>query len=381
MATDAWGFDEERQVLARKLVTKRRRYGWSHTGVLLILLLVLLVGSSLGLEEALRSVGLSGWIAATAFLVVLYAAVTLIGLPYAYFGGYKLDRGFGLSTQSVRSWLADHGKSFALGLLAVVLAGNVLLWLLANQPGWWWLIAWALGLAVTLVLSFLAPVVIAPLFFRFQPLADPNLRARFEALAAKAHVPVLGVFEMRASAKTRRSNAAVTGFGRTGRVVITDTLLTSFTPEEVESVLAHELGHQRYRDPLKGIVVGGGLSFVMWSLGGMAYAATHGWFGINGLGDIAGLPVLLLWTGLVSSALGPLELWWSRARESRADRFSLEITQNPAAFASAMVKLNDANLGIAHPKAWEKWLLYTHPPARERVEEARGFKSGAPSTS
>ncbi len=378
MVADPWGFDEERQVLARKLVSKRRRYSWSHTGVLLVYLLVLLAGWAVTLRAWADSLRLPAWAASTVFLAILYAIGAALGWPYAYLGGYKLDRGFGLSTQSVRSWVLDEVKSFALGLAAVVLAGDVLLWLLATQAVWWWAIAWVLGLAVSLALGFLAPVVIAPLFYRFRPLQDPAIRARFEALALKAGVPVLGVFEMGASAKTRRSNAAVVGFGRTRRVVITDTMLKTYTPDEIESVLAHELGHQRFRDLRVGLAVGAAVSFVMWSVAAWAYVGTFGVVGVASPSDMAGLPLLLLWSGIVSTVLGPAELWWSRRREARADRFSLEIAGNPAAFAAAMVKLHDSNLGVAHPRPWEKWLLYSHPPGRERVEAARAFGAREP---
>jgi len=378
MGADPWGFDEERQVLARKLVRKRRQYSWSHTGVLLVFLLVLLAGSSVSLRAWAESFRLPAWAAATVFLALLYTIGSALGWPYAYLGGYKLDRGFGLSTQAARSWALDQAKSFALGLGAVVLAGDVLLWLLATQPTWWSLLAWALGLAVTVALSFLGPVVIAPLFYKFRPLQDASIRARFEALAAKAGVPVLGVFEMGAAAKTRRSNAAVVGMGRTRRIVITDTMLRAYSPDEIETVLAHELGHQRFLDPLRGLAVGAAVSLAMWFAAAWAFATTFSAFGLSSLGDMAGLPLLLLWSGVVSTALGPPELWWSRRRESRADRFSLETTRNPGAFASAMVRLHDSNLGVANPRPWEKWLLYGHPPGRERVEAARAFRADAP---
>lgn len=381
MGKDAWGFDEERQDLARKLRRKRRRYSLSHTAVLLVYLAVLLAGESAAARSWASSFGWPGWVAATLFLAVLYTIGSAIGWPYAYIGGYKLERGFGLSTQSRRSWVTDLVKSYALGLGAVLLAGNVLLWLLQTSPVWWWLIAWVLGILVSFVLAFLAPVVFAPMFYRFKPLEDPGLRTRFEALAAKAGVPVLGVFEMGASAKTRRSNAAVVGFGRTRRVVITDTMLRTFTPDEIETVLAHELGHQRFRDPLTGLAVGAGISFLMWSVAAMAYAATYPVFGIGSLGDMAGLPLLVLYSGIVSAILGPPELWWSRRREARADRFSWDIAGKPDAFAEAMVRLHDENLSIADPRPWEKWLLYSHPPGRERVEAARGFKTQEPAPS
>jgi STE24 endopeptidase len=226
---------------------------------------------------------------------------------------------------------------------------------------------------MSLVIGFLAPIVFAPLFFRFKPLSDETLRDRFRALAEASGVPVIGVFVMAASAKTRRSNAAVVGFGRTRRIVITDTMIERFTPEEIETVLAHELGHQRNRDPLKGLVVGALVSLVMLGISASAYSSTYSLIGLSSPTDVAGLPLLAAFSGLVSLALGPAELAWSRRRESRADDFALEVTKNPVAFASAMVKLHDQNLAIAHPARWERLLAFTHPSGRERVETARRF--------
>lgn len=372
MGTDPWGFDIERQALARRLRAIRRRWSWAHTAVTLALLVILLAGGSAALRSWAESYGLPSWAAVAIYLIVVYAAFTLLGVPFGYLS-LGLDRRHGLSTQTTRSWLADGAKSFALGLGAVLVSGEVILWLLRTLPDWWWLAAWALGIAVSFIISFVAPVLLAPLFFRFRPLADAALRARFEALAAKARVPVIGVFEMQASAKTRRANAAVMGFGRTRRIVITDTMLTGFKPEEIETVLAHELGHQRYRDMLRGRLVGALVSFALLLVGAVAYAATYRTFGFRSLDDVAGLPLLALYAGIVSTVTTPLELWWSRNREGRADRFSLEVTRDPTAFASAMVKLHDQNLGVADPKLWEKWLHYSHPPGRERVEFARSF--------
>lgn len=375
MGTDPWGFDEDRQVLARKLRRRRRQYAWSHTGVLVVYLGALLAGSAAALSRWVTSFGLPDWVTSSVFLILLFTIGSALGWPYAYLGGYWLERSFGLSTQTRRSWALDLLKSFALGLAAVVVAGDVLLWLLRTYPSEWWIIAWVLGIVVTLGLGFIGPVLLAPLFYRFKPLQDSTLRSRFEALATKAGVPVLGVFEMGASAKTRRTNAAVMGFGRTRRIVITDTMLQTYSPEETESVLAHELGHQRYHDLWTGVAVGALVSLAMWSVAAFAYASTYRTFGMVSLADMAGLPLLVLYAGIVSAVLEPPELWWSRRRESRADAFSLDLTRNPAAFAAAMVKLHDANLSIAQPRPWEKWLLYSHPPGRERVERARAFSN------
>jgi STE24 endopeptidase len=260
----------------------------------------------------------------------------------------------------------------ALGLGSTIVVGGVLLWLLATTP-WWWLVGWVLGTAVSAVLGFLAPIVLVPLFFHFRPLEDERLRTRFVTLAARARVPVLGVFELQASSKTRRSNAAVMGFGRTRRIVVTDTLLRDFPIDEVDSVLAHELAHQRYLDPLQGFVLGSLTSLVIVALTAWLYSASHASFAIRSIGDMAGLPLVAVLFSLVALPFRPVELRWSRMREARADWFSLELTGNPNAFAAAMVRLHDRNLGVAILRRWEIWLSYSHPPGRERVELARAF--------
>lgn len=378
MGVDAWGFDEDWQRLARALQRRRRRLSLVRLGVTLFFLVVLLAGGSIVMRSWALSLPLPLWLSESLFFAVLYAIGALLGLPFTYVSGYRWEREFGLSNQDLRSWAADRAKGFALGLAAVVVAGDVLLWLLTAVPDRWWIAAWALGVLVSLALGIVGPVLLAPLFFRFRPLQDAALRTRFQELSARAQVPVVGVYEMGASAKTRRSNAAVMGFGRTRRVVITDTMLADYSPEEIETVLDHELAHQKFLDPLKGLVVGAGVSLVMLSLAALAYAATYSALGFVSLHDMAALPLLVLYSAIVSEALGPAELAWSRLREARADRFSLDITRNPSAFSAAMVKLQDRNLGVANPRPWEKWLFYSHMPGRERVELARSFVSSAP---
>ena len=375
MATDPWGFDVDLQARARALFRRRRRASWVRLAVVLAYLLLLVLGGAVALRAWVLGLGAGYWLEASLFFAVLYGLGVLLDLPFAYVAGLRWDRKAGLSTQSTKSWWADRGKGTLLGLAGVVLAGDVLLWLLVAQPIGWWVLAWGLGILLSLALGFVAPVLLAPLFYRFRPLEDPALRERFEKLASTAQVPVLGVYEMGASAKTRRSNAAVMGMGRTRRIVITDTMLAEFTPEEVESVLALELGHERYHVPLRGLLMGAAVSLAMFAFAAWAYESTFAWFGLASPADMAGLPLLVLYAGVVSTVLGPAELAWSRRREARSDRFALEITRDPEAFASAMVKLHDRNLSVAHPTRWERLFTFSHPSGRERVESARSSRA------
>ncbi len=372
MGVDAWGFDEERQAVARRLRAKRLRLGAIRTASFGALAGAFVFGGAASFRDRILSFGWPTWLSLATFLAVLFGIFAAAEVPFSYVSGFLWEHAIGLSNQTFAGWLKDFGKSFALGLGATVVVGGVLLWLLATTP-WWWLVAWFLGTAVSAVLGFLAPIVLVPLFFRFRPLQDARLRTRFEALAARARVPVVGVFELQASSKTRRSNAAVMGFGRTRRIVVTDTLLRDFPIEEVDAVLAHELAHQRYLDPLRGFLVGSLASLAIVALTAWLYSVSYASFGIPSIGDMAGLPLVAVLFSLVALPFRPAELQWSRIREARADRFSLELTRNPNAFAAAMVRLHDRNLGVAVPRRWEKWLFYSHPPGRERVDFARAF--------
>lgn len=370
MGADAWGFDADRQALAWRLRSKRLRLQAIRTAANAILAAAFVLGGATGLRDAVSALRWPGWASLVTFLIVLFVVFSLAELPFSYLGGFRREREFGLSTQTGASWLRDVGKSLALGLASTVGVGYVLV-LLLGLTSWWWLIAWILGVAVSLGLGFVAPIWLVPLFYRYRPIADETLRKQFEALAARAGVPVIGVFELGASAKTRRSNAAVMGFGRTRRILVTDTLLHDFAPEEIETILAHELAHQRHQDPGRGFLAGSVVSLAIVAITAWVYGMVYASFGVRAAGDMAGLPLLAVVFSLVALPFRPLELWRSRLRESWADRFSLELTRNPTAFASAMVRLHDQNLGVANPRPWEKWLFYGHPTGRERVASAR----------
>src|SRR5947208_9023272 len=375
MVVDAWGFDSERQAKAHRLRALRFRLSIARTAALVALVVVLLIGGSASLRHAVQSLQWPSLTSTILFLVLLFLSFLAIDLPFAYVGGHRWETASGLSSQSFLGWAKDLAKSVGLGLGGSIGVGGLLLWLLAVSPAWWWLAAWLLGLLVSAILGFLAPVLLVPPFYRFRPLADAALRRRFEALAAKAKVPILGVFELRASEKTRRSNAAVMGLGPTRRVIVTDTLVTGFTPEEVETVLAHELAHQKYRDPIRGFVSGSLVSLLILFAVSWVYASTYTIVGIRSVADMAGLPFLVAVFSILALPFRPLELRASRSREARADRFSLALTGDPANFIAAMVKLHDLNLGVADPRPWEKWLFYSHPTGRDRVEMARAFRA------
>src|SRR5437660_10539376 len=176
MAIDAWGFDSERQAKAHRLRTLRFRLSIARSAALVALMVVLLIGGSASLRDAVLSLRWPSWTSTILFLVLLFLSFLTVDLPFAYVGGHRWETASGLSSQTLLGWAKDLLKSVGLGLGGSILVGGVLLWLLAVSPAWWWLAAWLLGLLVSGILGFLAPVLLVPLFYRFRPAAPRRCR-------------------------------------------------------------------------------------------------------------------------------------------------------------------------------------------------------------
>jgi STE24 endopeptidase len=233
-------------------------------------------------------------------------------------------------------------------------------------------VAGSLFSAVVVVLAHLAPVLLLPIFYSVKPLARESLRTRLLRLADRAGTRVLGVYEWGLGAKTRKANAALTGWGATRRILVSDTMLADYSEDEIEVVLAHELAHHVHGDIWKGIALEGGLMVTGFYLAARVLEAGAARAGLSGAADVAGLPLLLLAAGAVSLVMVPLTHAVSRAFERRADRLALGLTKNPQAFISAMRRLAAQNLAEDDPSRLVQWLFYSHPPIRERIEMARG---------
>jgi STE24 endopeptidase len=349
-----------------------------------------------GLAQALRDAFASAFGSLPFFLqfpLTVLALVTAVAvmldlgaLPMTVFAGFTLERRYGLSHQRAASWFRDHGKAAAISLAFVGVSAVWMYVWLSLAPDLWWIPAWAGLVAAGIVTAWAAPVVLLPLLFRFVPLPDGPLRERLLALAAKAGVPALGVFEWRTSDRTSRANAALTGIGRTRRIILSDTLLGVYRLEEVEAVLAHEVAHHMNHDIWKGLAVDAAAVLGALLAADAALRAAAGPGGLQGLADPAGLPV----AGLAMTAAGwlasPLRNAVSRAHERSADRAALELTGNPDAFISAMRRLGARNLAEESPALLTRLFFHTHPPIDERIafatawaaEQSRRTAAGEP---
>jgi STE24 endopeptidase len=378
--------DPQRQERARKYARIRRRL--MLLNLLLsggYLLLWLLLDWAPKVRNALTGTSTGGllpfqphW---TLHLLLFTATIglpwSLIDLPLSYYSGYILPHRFELSNQTIRGWISDQIKGT---LLSTIIGTPLLLGLFAllrNAPQTWWL--WgATGYSFfAILLTTLSPILFMPIFYRFKPLGDNHagLEARLMRLSEQAGTYVRGVYTFNMSRRTRAANAALTGLGRSRRIILGDTLLENFSEDEIETILAHELAHHVHRDISLGIAIQIPLTFLFFYL----IHLTLGWavskLGLDGIADPAILPLL----GLVFSGLGlitmPLFNAWGRWRERMADTYALDITQKPEAFASAMTRLANQNLAEIDPEAWVVFLLYSHPPLRKRIEHARAWSS------
>lgn len=241
---------------------------------------------------------------------------------------------------------------------------------------WWWLWGAAVFLAGYALLALVAPIWLVPLFYRLTPLPDGEIKTRLLALAGRVGVPVTGVWVVDQSRKSRTANAAVTGLGRTRRILLFDTLLHEFTPDEVEAVVAHELAHQLHGDIRRGLLVQGALTLVTFWVADGALRVGAGLLGLEGPADIAGLPLFgLVLLGVSLGAL-PVANGWSRHVERQADQFALETIPDPGPFIGAMARLAVLNLAERNPHRLEELFLYSHPAIGRRIAHARQFPHG-----
>lgn len=310
------------------------------------------------------------------FVLVFNLGLSLLYLPLNFYRSFTVGHQFGLSTLTVSGWFGDWSKGLLLNLFLAGLTWTGLYGLMRWLPRRWPLPAGVALVFFTAVLVLLEPILITPLFYQVHPLEDNNLRARILALADRSQMQVDAVEVIDASSKTTEVNAYFTGFGGAQRIVLFDTLLRDYTPDQVEVVLAHEMGHWYYQHVLLMVLGVGatgwlGLFGLQWLLN-----RTWRWLGLTGPADIAGLPFVLAVFALVSYLALPFENGISRYAERQADHFALTTSQNPSAMAQLFEQFAVQNLSLVEPPAWEKLIFSTHPPLAERIRTAEGWDAG-----
>ena len=372
--------DPDRQQKAREYARIRRQLSIVGIGIAAVaILFIFWTGLDVALRDWLQPLSwqpLRGWypLQVLIYFLVLMLGYEVLTAPLAYYGGYVLPHRYGLSTMTLPAWLADLFKGLMLSLILEALAVEVIYLLLATQPQTWWLWTALILLFFTVIMANLAPVLILPIFYKFTPLPEGELTRRLLALAERAHTRVRGVFSMQMSRKTNAANAALMGLGNTRRIVLGDTMLDRYTPDEIEVVLAHELGHHVHHDLWKliisqSILTLGGLYLVNLALH-WAVDTQHYYLR---LADPATMPFLLLVTAIFGLVVMPISNGLSRSVEYQADEYALQSTKMVGAFKSAMTRLANQNLADIEPSPLIEFLFHDHPAISKRLKHADAF--------
>jgi STE24 endopeptidase len=346
----------------------------------LILLLALLVtGWSGTLRDLAYSGGFQNYtLAVFLYVVMLMGIGKLLGLGLDYYG-FRLEHRFQLSNQKLRAWIWDEFKGFLLGVILAAIVTELLYFIIREAPQHWWLLAWAAFLGLFVLLAQIAPVVLFPIFYKFEPLEDEELKSRLLRLSESAGTRVRGVYKWKLSEKSKKANAALTGLGNTRRIILADTLLDSYSPDEIEAVLAHELGHHVHGHIFKSIMVQAGITLLgFWAANRTLHYAIERRHMFETLSDFANLPLLVLVSTVLGFLLLPALNAYSRFNERQADRYAFRSITSVEPFISSMNKLAEQNLAERTPSRFVEWFFHSHPAIARRIAAAENWTGRQP---
>jgi STE24 endopeptidase len=365
--------DPARQQKAREYSKLQRRGFFIELSIGGILLLVLLFTPASTKLVSLLAFTFP-W-SATLYLLILATGYGVIMAPLGYYYNFALPHRCGLSKQDLASWLWDKVKASGLQLCLGLCLVTVVYWLIGNIPGLWWLAVALIISLVSLILTWLTPTFLIPLFFKLKPLEEGGLKQKLVDLARRAGFDINECLTMDLSSKATTANAMLSGWGRSRRIIFSDTLLEGYSWDEIEVTLAHELGHRLHNDIPKLIGIQAAAFLLVFYLTNLALRGGVAVFSLQGVSDISGLPWLILVLAILILVLQPALNWYNRHIETAADETALVLSDNPQAFASLMTKLTDQNLNEAEPNKWVKLLFYDHPTYNERIKLAHNYGS------
>lgn len=355
-------------------IRRRLEIGDLAIGLAFLVLLLLTGWSAMLRDWAYHGAFQNYTLAVFLYVFMLMLAAKLLGIGLDYYG-LRLERRYKLSAQKTRAWLWDEVKSFLVGLVLAAIVAELLFFTMRQFPEHWWLIAWALFLALFVVAAQVAPLVLFPIFYKFEPLENEDLKQRLVRLSESAGTRVRGIYKWHLSEKSRKANAALTGLGATRRIILADTLLDNYSPDEIEAVLAHELGHHVHRHILKSMFVQAGITLLgFWAANYVLHLAIEDWNMFETVSDFANLPLLILVSTILSFLLMPAMNAYSRFNERQADRYAFQSIRSVEPFITSMNKLAAQNLAERAPSKWVEWFFHSHPAISRRIAAAQAWK-------
>lgn len=308
------------------------------------------------------------------YVLVVGLGMAIVFLPLSFYTEFYLEHKLNLSNQTFIKWVWENTKAL---LISLVIGIPILLFFyysLLTFNGLWWLPFAIVLFLVSVILARIVPVFILPLFYKISPIDNKDLKERINKLAVDAGIRVENVYKFDMSKNTKKANAAFTGIGKSKRILLGDTLLDSYSEDEIETVIAHELGHYKKKHIIKNIIIGTASSFLTLFLIALFYKLSLSWFGFEKIQEIAALPILTLWGMLIGLIQTPITNVISRKYEYEADEYAVESTKKPNAFVSTLERLTDQNYGDKNPHPFVEWFFYSHPSIKKRIN---GVKNAA----
>lgn len=363
-------YDPKKRKIA-KIYTKTKIMNGVLNSILLPLLffaVLLFSGYSHTIKDI--SIALAGQLYLPVYIIIFLTLLTLVQLPLSFYSSFIYEHKYNLSNQNIHSWLKDFLKEL---ILMYIISVPILtgLYVLIQMTPLWYIYAAILYIALTLFFDYIYPVVIFPIFYKTKPFKDEKIRKRIFEILKKIGIKNINRIDIaNESEKSNKANAMFAGIGSSKRIILFDTLTENFTPDEIETVVAHELGHYVHRDILRFTIIESLKIIPVFLIIIAVFEKFSMTFSLAGITDIAGLPLLLLTNSIIELILMPIMMAYSRKREKQADLFALDATGKLEAEISTEKRLCDMNLGDDSPHPLVEFFLYSHPCAKKRIEYA-----------
>ncbi|MCX7874791.1 MAG: M48 family metallopeptidase [Melioribacteraceae bacterium] len=342
---------------------------WGITeGIISFILLFLFVflGYSSKLENYLSQFTTNNYLILIFFTLLIGFVQSIFFFPLNYYTDFYLEHKYNLSNQTFLKWLWENVKGTLVGL-TIGLPLLILFYFIISKFGnLWWLPFSIIMFFVSVVLAQILPILILPLFYKITPIENEELKERIINLSKLAGLKVENVFKFNMSKNTKKANAAFTGLGKTKRILLGDTLLENYSADEIETVIAHELGHYKLKHIQKNILIGTISSFLIFYLIANLHLVSLEWFGFQNITQISSLPILIIWATIIGLFFQPITNWISRKFEYEADSFAVKSTNKKEAFINTLEKLTEQNLGDQEPHPFVEWFFYSHPSIKKR---------------
>ena len=341
---------------------------------LIMLFLLVLIFTGLSKDIATFSYQFSSnvYVALIIFILFLLIIQSIISFPFSFYSGYCVEHKYSLSNQTFFRWMWEEIKSSLISIVLSVPLLLLMLYILKNYENNWWVWFGIIIFLFSVVIAKITPTFILPLFYKFKPINDEAIVERLNALCGKENISTKGIFSFNLSKETKKANAFFTGIGKSKSINLSDTLLEQFSIDEIETVFAHELGHNRHKHLWKGMIFNTVVLFLGLYIVSVIFSDLVAHFGYSSISDIAAFPLIFLLLSIYGFIFLPVTNLVSRHHEKEADCYAVKLTDNYTAFESTMLKLADLNLSDKEPNRFVEIFFYGHPSINNRIKFIKG---------